>query len=275
MIKSSSNSWTEKEIKKLKKLYPFYSNRELSQIFSRSSESIRWKGRTLNLVKDTETLRRVSSECCRKYTLNENYFENIDTPDKAYILGFLLGDGCICKNGFQLSISLHKKDVEILNYIKEQLNADAPIKKEKNVNKVYLRVFSYKLINDLAKWNMLPLKTYTLELPDIQENLQSHFIRGLFDADGCISVRPSNRTGYGKFCYELNMRGTKEELEKVNEIVDAQVDIGKKVVYHDGWWPIWRLNGRIQISKVAKWLYQDAPFYLSRKYNKFTEAGLL
>ena len=32
----------------------------------------------------------------RKYKLNEEYFDNIDTPNKAYILGFLYADGNNC-----------------------------------------------------------------------------------------------------------------------------------------------------------------------------------
>lgn len=30
----------------------------------------------------------------RQYKINEYYFDNIDTPNKAYILGFLYADGC-------------------------------------------------------------------------------------------------------------------------------------------------------------------------------------
>lgn len=30
----------------------------------------------------------------KKYTVNENYFQSLDSPEKAYILGFLYADGC-------------------------------------------------------------------------------------------------------------------------------------------------------------------------------------
>ena len=30
----------------------------------------------------------------RRYSLNERYFDNIDSPNKAYIFGLLLADGC-------------------------------------------------------------------------------------------------------------------------------------------------------------------------------------
>ena len=36
---------------------------------------------------------RTLSESLRKYSLDETYFDNIDSPNKAYILGFLYADG--------------------------------------------------------------------------------------------------------------------------------------------------------------------------------------
>ena len=34
----------------------------------------------------------------RKYNFNQDYFENIDTDEKAYWLGFFFADGCITIN---------------------------------------------------------------------------------------------------------------------------------------------------------------------------------
>ena len=33
----------------------------------------------------------------RKYSLNENYFQELDSKDKAYFLGFIYADGFITK----------------------------------------------------------------------------------------------------------------------------------------------------------------------------------
>ena len=32
-----------------------------------------------------------------KYSVNDNYFENIDSEDKAYFLGFMMADGNLSK----------------------------------------------------------------------------------------------------------------------------------------------------------------------------------
>jgi hypothetical protein len=38
---------------------------------------------------------RSAAEITKKYDINENYFENINTGDKAYILGLIYSDGII------------------------------------------------------------------------------------------------------------------------------------------------------------------------------------
>ncbi len=54
----------------------------------------------------------------RKKIYNENYFETIDSEDKAYFLGFIFADGCVTNDSkkyrYQLTLKLHSKDVGIL-----------------------------------------------------------------------------------------------------------------------------------------------------------------
>ena len=53
---------------------------------------------------------RSLSDSHKVYYLNENYFEKIDTEEKAYWLGFIYADGYI--TGDKLGISLAKCDKE-------------------------------------------------------------------------------------------------------------------------------------------------------------------
>jgi len=54
------------------------------------------------------------SQAQRKYSLNENYFDEIDTSNKAYILGFLYADGYNNRINNTVVLSLFKQDREIL-----------------------------------------------------------------------------------------------------------------------------------------------------------------
>ena len=48
----------------------------------------------------------------RHFAFNEKYFENIDTEDKAYFLGFIVADGCISDS--TNSVRIIQKEQEIL-----------------------------------------------------------------------------------------------------------------------------------------------------------------
>ena len=79
-----------------------------------------------------------------KKSLNENYFESIDTEHKAYWLGFMLADGCVNKSRDRIELSLKEEDYDHLVKFKNDLNSGHKIgKKIKTINdKVYI---SYRL----------------------------------------------------------------------------------------------------------------------------------
>lgn len=130
----------------------------------------------------------------RQYYANFNYFNSIDTPNKAYILGFICSDGCIYKRDNHegmWQITLQKQDVQILEDIKKEIQADNPIKF--NNNTVTLTIVSQQMYDDLLKLGLVPKKTYTMNLHDVFENIPYYlfkdFIHGYFDGDGSITVR--------------------------------------------------------------------------------------
>lgn len=47
-------------------------------------------------------------------------FKNIDTPEKAYVLGLIYSDGCVMvygKGSYRVSITLHEDDLPLLKII--------------------------------------------------------------------------------------------------------------------------------------------------------------
>lgn len=66
------------------------------------------------------------------YNVDENYFETIDSPTKAYWVGFIFADGCIAskessRGGKVLRIGLKSTDKKHLELFREDLKSDVPI----------------------------------------------------------------------------------------------------------------------------------------------------
>ena len=122
--------------------------------------------------------------------LIENYWENINSFDKAYFLGLLLTDGNVYKN--QVKIELASKDEYILerfSFYTKNTNKLIKVNRQNKGKFVAFSVKRKKWVNDLCKFGIIPNKTFNVELPILSENMMSHFIRGLIDGDGWISEK--------------------------------------------------------------------------------------
>jgi hypothetical protein len=86
-------------------------------------------------------------------------------------------------------------------------------------------------------------------------------LRGLFDADGCISKYTGKYNIYPQF----NIVGTKHCLKAVKRILNLNSKIGKKE-------NIFQLSkSGSDVKNIYKQLYKNSAICLGRKYNKFQE----
>ena len=141
----------------------------------------------------------------RKYTLNENYFDNITSSNQAYILGFIYADGSINLNKNTLSICISEKDKSILEFIIKELEYSGNIKLKIIKNNKYslLTIVSKKLINRLNELGIIQNKTYNSKnLPRISKSLFNDLLRGFFDGDG--SIYKNSNIGYS-VCFSSNI----------------------------------------------------------------------
>ena len=138
--------------------------------------------------------RRVNSN------LKENYFEVIDTPNKAYLLGLIFTDGSVTEESGrqnQLRLELKATDVELLELYRAELGISSKLtySKRKNSESFLSSIRSDKIVKDLSKYGVVKNKTYiTDKLPIVEETLQKDFLRGLIDGDG--SIYQSNNGNY-------------------------------------------------------------------------------
>ena len=116
---------------------------------------------------------RSLSEAQKKYTLNRNYFDDIDTQNKAYILGLLYADGNVGKDNYVIQICLQEEDKHILEQIKNELNSNRPLyfKETNKKNKSWKNTYSL-ILNDehmhqsLINKGVVPQKTFKIKFPE-------------------------------------------------------------------------------------------------------------
>lgn len=227
-------------------------------------------------VDTTRNMKKYSSKISisgKKYSFNEYYFDNIDCQEKAYWLGFFAADGYNNVSKGCIEFRLHMQDKDILEKFKSCIGANNPIKlyKQRYIN---LSLYSKHLCAKLSEYGLIQAKTYNLQLPNLENHLMRHFIRGYFDGDGCFSViKRNNRKNPNSKIYQFNITGMLEPLKKIQEhLVNnvGVVDNGLKhrksttaVTIHYG--------GRNVCKRILDYLYEDAAIYLQRKYNKYKE----
>ncbi len=209
----------------------------------------------------------------RKYKVNESFFEKIDTQEKAYILGFIYADGCISSDHNHLSITISKRDIEILKFIKKNIRFNGKIEfpphiqysgRYKNCKpECKLRINRGKMGKDLIKLGCIPAKSLILKFPtfdQVPENLIHHFVRGYFDGDGGVSVSSRNKNT------QLNsyIVGTKDFLEKISEIFykysGVKVNIRKSSSIY-----IFAISGNKLCRLLYNYIYKDSCFSMKRK----------
>lgn len=223
----------------------------------------------------------------RKHFFNESYFESIDTEDKAYWLGFIAADGCITRssryNSYRLTIALSNVDIEHLrkflrcinsNDIKIQTCHSGFSSKKKNSKIVSVTLNSYKLCNDLNKLNIHPNKSYDIELPELSDEMMTHYLRGFFDGDGSYYYHYDYKNNRYRYSFEVVGASLAiiEQIQKYLLSKDIYTNIyTRKSPSSDN--IVYRLmtGSKKEMLKIIDLLYSDANIYLNRKYDKIKE----
>ena len=218
----------------------------------------------------------------RKYKLNEHYFDTIDTPDKAYILGFLYSDGCNSINKGTICIALQEEDREILEKMRLKIGSEKPLKFLDKSNKhdfgytyknqYALIMFSSYMCNTLAEKGVVPNKSLVVTFPQwLDKQLIRHFVRGVFDGDGSL---------YGSYRNEnnkpvvLTITATQQFCETLKNICKNEIGIDAKIYdasCHNGITKVFTLSGRLIAKEFLDWIYKDADLYLQRKYDRYCD----
>lgn len=258
-------SWTQDEDDLLKSAFPAQTTSELVLLFQRSENAISARAARLGLTKSRDHIRtvRMKAGAPRRYECDHRYFQEITDSSRAYWLGFLWADGCVClRNDYSdcavVSLVCHRKDEVLLERFKLDIAASHPIFHYKNKLKSQLSITSGEMARDLMNLGVGPKKTWGDSVPNIPQHLVPHFVRGLFDGDGSLYLHGGDPI--------LTIAGTKTTCYWLASTV------GRGKVYPHCRSTVahyWTVGGRRQVLSLGDWLYADAPFWLKRKCDKF------
>lgn len=229
---------------------------------------------------DRETMRLKLQELNLKITntnkinrhIKSNYFSQIDTPEKAYWLGFLFTDGSVdhYKSTGRIRLQLQEKDLEILEKFKEDLGIETSIIYDKRSNSTCCSVefVDEQIYNDLKEYNIIPNKTYEIDhIPyeKIPKDFWPAYALGLFDGDGSLFVSNDYSTDVSINYTAYHESEVKDFQNLINLI--ANISTTNKNFFTSAWHTQWR--GRLQVLKILDILYSNCPRHLKRKYDKY------
>lgn len=152
--------------------------------------------------------------------IREDYFEVIDTPEKAFLLGFIMADGSIRRDLNQLTITQKESELWwVLNMIRDFIQPDAKT----------LTIHNRKICYDLFEKGIIPNKTYesTAHTIDslwesVPEQYKPDFLRGLLDGDGSIRwfyQKPTSKT----LSCNIQFAGNQYLMWKIADYLNAQL----------------------------------------------------
>lgn len=170
--------WSEEELNILKDNYNRLCMEDLMCMLpNRTLTAIFLKANKIGLKREIR-----DSKNMRKYIFDYDYFESINTENKAYYLGWALTDGNVSNTQYRLR--LQSQDVDILQKFKNDIKSNYPIYDRDNGRSKEIVLSSFKMVEDLYNLGCKPHKTFSLEMPNINELYEWDFIKGIFDGDG-------------------------------------------------------------------------------------------
>jgi hypothetical protein len=208
-----------------------------------------------------------------KYHANWEFFREW-SDDMAYTLGFMFADGCVSRVDNNVSMAVKASDIEVLEQIKEAMEASHPIGVFKNTTPnediAKLQLHNATLKCDAMALGLIPGKTYSMAFPEIPEEYLRDFTRGYFDGDGCVNyIWNKDRPGYHGIhtsfaCHDRNF------LVILGNLLKKEIGIIPKIYPNRNSWSL-NYGGRESIC-LYDWMYDTPdPIFLTRKRVKFEE----
>lgn len=180
----------------------------------------------------------------RNLSADYGYFSDVSTPEQAYWVGFILGDGSVAPNGnghLCLAINLNERDRHIIEEFRDAINSEHSI--SESGDEVRIALVNDEITTDLRKLGVDEAKTHSSSLPDFDKPpLRSAFVRGLGDADAHCQKSRYSITGANKERFQA-LAGWLPVEAKVHSYSDNKHRL--RVTTHE------------RVQHLRTWLYPD------------------
>lgn len=205
---------------------------------------------------------------------NSKMFNKIDTPEKAYIIGYALADGYISDRIVEFGCCI--ADKELLQFISEYIGANYH---EDMTYKPESRIFPHAEISIgnrdiVTDFNKHCSSKEEKHCPIISKSLERYLVQGFFDGDGCITW--GRRKDRNRIWQKISFTSSLKVLEGIQQILLKQCDIsttirpkGKEKCF------VLSFANKKNVLKFLNYIYPDDSFIiLKRKYEKATALRL-
>lgn len=267
--------WTKEDLDFLIQEYPKMSTDDLAKILNRSHNSIIIKANRLGIQKPHNTQ-------------DNEYFDIIDSCEKAYWLGFITADGYVVNNmngrNWELGIELSISDLDHLEKFKKSINSSREITIRKRTHNFkdtrysdreyetcQVRIFSKHLVESLEQYGIVQNKTNCINFPEtIPKQFVWDYIRGFYDGDGSF-FEQSIITPYDKLHVYPRVSFTCKRLEFLKGL--GQILNDNNIYYtisKDDKCYVMFIRRQDSVTNFFDLIYQNSNcIKLDRKYNHY------
>lgn len=197
-------------------------------------------------------------------------FEKIDSKEKAYIVGFIIGDGHITKNNHVIEVVVKLDDKEITEFISEKTGGKYTESTKFDRKKRIFPKSCCKIYSKKERENLIALyggrTCKERRVPILSRDLDKYFVLGLFDAEGCITwgKRKDRDRLWQKISFTTDLY-ILEGLQKILVKEDISTVIRPKA-NEDCY--VMEFSNELDMYKFYKYLPYDL-FFLQRKKVNF------